>query len=72
MGGDNDYGGSDWGGDWGGCAGNILQMVACGLIESDLNDRDGPSYRSYRTKKDRQPCCPEFHFVRILSLRYNR
>lgn len=30
FGGDNDYGGSDWGGDWGGCAGNILQMVACG------------------------------------------
>ena len=26
FGGDNDYGGSDWGG----CAGNILQMVACG------------------------------------------
>ena len=32
FGGDNDYGGSDWGGDWGGCAGNILQMVACGHV----------------------------------------
>ena len=47
FGGDRDYGGDSDSDCGGGCAGDVLQMVLCGLLESDTKDGNGPSAITY-------------------------